>query len=199
MTYKAMALDVSLLLQNLDLRDITLIGHSMGGKTAMTLALAEPDRISQLVIVDIGPGAYNNNYNNLIKALSDLDLSMINRRRDAHTQLKQAIPEHKIRTFLLQNLIFNAGSLPHWRINLPVICDSIGEIVSAIISGKTEPFDRPAYFLQGENSNRISDDHLSAISELFPQWELITIAASDHLPHIENPTDFLSKLHQLLD
>ena len=194
-----MALDVSLLLQNLDLQNIILIGHSMGGKTAMTLALTEPDRISQLVIVDIGPGAYNNSYNNLIKAMSELDLSLLNRRRDAHTQLRQAIPEHKTRTFLLQNLIFNAGSSPHWRINLPAIRDSIGEIVSAIICDKTEPFNRPTYFLQGEYSNRISDEHLPAIREFFPQWKLITIADSDHLPHIENPKDFLSKLDHLID
>ena len=176
-----------------------MIGHSMGGKTAMTLALTEPDRISQLIVVDIGPDAYGNDYDHLLAAMSGLDLNAITRRADAQTQLKQAIPDNEIRAFILQNLHCSTDSSPHWRLNLPVICDSIDAIVGAIPGAWTVPYNAPTYFIRGENSDRISGGSSLSISKLFPYWASITIANAGHWPHAANPMDFLAKLHQLLD
>ncbi len=201
MGYAAMAQDVSRLLQKLDLAEVTLIGHSMGGKVAMTLALTNPDRISQLVIVDIGPEAYENDYNDLLGAMSGLDLDQITRRSDAQIQLKAAIPNNEIRSFILQNLSFNGAASPHWRINLPAIREAIDNIVDAIPipSDSAVPFNAPAHFIRGENSDRIGERSSSPISRLFPNWDLVTIANAGHWPHAENPVEFLTKLRQLLD
>ena len=199
MSYAVMASDVSLLMQKLDLKGVTLIGHSMGGKAAMTLALAEPDRIARLVVVDIGPDAYGNDYDDLFTAMSSLDLAAITRRSDAQMQLQHAIPDNEIRAFILQNLNFSADAPPHWRINLPAIRAAIDEIVGAIPDDWTEPFNAPTYFIRGENSDRINDDNSLSIHNIFPNWELITIANAGHWPHAENPVDFLATLHQLLD
>lgn len=199
MDYAGMSADVSALVQKLDLRNVSLIGHSMGGKVAMTLALSDPDRIAQLIIVDIAPDAYSNDYADLLAAISALDLGAISRRADAQTQLKQAIPDIEIRSFVLQNLIFSAASPPRWRINLSAIRKGIADIVGAIPSDPAVPFNAPTYFIKGENSDRIDDGDLASIGQYFPRFELITIANAGHWPHSENPVEFLAELRVLLE
>jgi len=199
MDYAAMSLDVSVLLQKLALKNITLIGHSMGGKAAMTLALSDADRIAQLIIIDIGPGAYVNDYDHLLAAMSQLDLHTISRRADAQARLQSAISDNDIRAFTLQNLIITANSPPHWRINLPAIRNAIEDIVGAIPIGSGAPFNAPSHFIRGENSDRISRDNLASIRDHFPSFKLTTITNSGHWPHAENSVEFITKLRQLLE
>jgi len=198
MSYAAMAADVSALLKKLELQDVNLIGHSMGGKAAMTLALTEPGRIARLIIVDIGPGSYDNDYNQMLNAMSELDLNTISRRADALAALGHAIRDSEIRLFILQNLIFSANTPPRWRMNLRAIRDGIDEIVGAIPCDPAARFDLPTRFIKGENSKRITEDDLTLINRHFPGHELITIANAGHWPHAENAKEFFAKLSQLL-
>ena len=198
MAYTDLAADVSALIEKLELQDVTLIGHSMGGKAAMTLALAKPSQIGRLIVVDIGPGSYDNDYGHMLDAMSALDLSVISRRAEALAQLERAIPDNEIRLFILQNLKFDADARPRWRINLPVIRAEIDNLVGAISYETGAHFDRPCYFIKGENSTRVNENALTLINRCFPGHRLITIANAGHWPHVENPLEFLNKLREIL-
>ena len=198
MSYTALSGDVSALLEKLKLDDVTLIGHSMGGKAAMTLSLAEPERIGRLVVVDIGPGPYNNDFDHILAAMSGLDLRTITRRAEANDRLEQAIPDNDIRLFILQNLNFSTDRSLSWRINLPAIRAEIAHLVGAIPCDHGSSFDGATYFITGENSQRVADQQLALIGQYFPSYELITITAAGHWPHAENPTEFFTKLRQIL-
>ncbi|MFP6682660.1 MAG: alpha/beta fold hydrolase [Gammaproteobacteria bacterium] len=198
MSYNALSIDVSALLEKLDLDDVTLIGHSMGGKAAMTLSLAEPERIARLVVVDIGPGPYDNEFDNILTAMSDLDLRTVTRRAEASDRLKQAIPDNDIRLFILQNLNLSTGRSLGWRINLPAIRAEIAHLVGAIPRDRGSSFDGATYFIRGENSQRVADQQLALIGQYFPGYELITITDAGHWPHAENPTEFFTTLRQIL-
>jgi esterase len=198
MDYVALGADLSKLLETLDLRDVSLIGHSMGGKTAMTLVLREPDRIARLIVVDIGPGAYANEYDEMLDAMTNLDLDTITSRGDADSRLAPAIPDKDIRLFILHSLRFNGDVPPTWRFNLATIRNGIGDLIGAIPCAETARFDRPAYFIGGENSTRIRDGDLAAIGRHFPTARMVTISNAGHWPHAENPQEFLTKLRRVL-
>jgi pimeloyl-ACP methyl ester carboxylesterase len=200
MNYTALAADVLALLEKLDLQDVALMGHSMGGKAAMTLALSDPGRIARLIVVDIAPGAYVNEYEDMINAMENLDLNAITRRVDADSRLAEAIPDNEIRLFILQNLRFRTDAPPVWRINLQAIHNEIANLVGAIPCNDTAHFNRPTYFIRGANSNRVLERDLPTIERYFPNYEMLTIAHAGHWPHAENPTEFQAKLrHILLD
>eukprot|EP00494_Astrolonche_serrata_P011772 UN11869 len=110
MSYREMARDVAELLQNLDLRECRILGHSMGGKVAMMLALEHPNLVSQLVVADIAPVRYQHGYDELIDPILALPLDSIQSRADADCILKKSIPEEGLRAFLLQNLVRQSGS-----------------------------------------------------------------------------------------
>ncbi len=198
MSYVALSADVLALLKKLHLNDVTLIGHSMGGKAAMTLALTEPERIARLIVVDIGPGSYDNEFDHILSAMSELDLRTITRRAEANVRLEQAIPDNDIRLFILQNLNFSAERSPHWRINLSTIRAEIATLVGAIPCDRGARFDRPTCFIRGENSQRVADTQLALIDNYFPGYKLLTIHNAGHWPHAENPVEFFTELRLLL-
>ena len=198
MDYPALAEDVGALLAKLALHDVTLIGHSMGGKTAMTLALSKPERIGQLVIVDIGPGSYSNDYDEMLSAMVGLDLGSVRHRADADEMLKSAVPETDIRLFILQNLLFSRDPPPHWRINLEAIRDGISNLVGAIACQSTARFDGPTTFVRGARSDRVGERDLALIAAHFPNFRMITISNAGHWPHVENPPEFLAQLRSIL-
>ena len=124
MTYLDMAGDVRALIEKLELNDVVLVGHSMGGKVAMSLALNDPRAISRLVNIDIAPVSYPDRFVEMIIAMRALDLSTIRRRGDADALLADAIPELSVRQFVLQNLMFDSG-VARWRANLAALQDQM--------------------------------------------------------------------------
>lgn len=199
MDYAVLAADVAALLDDLSLEAVTLLGHSMGGKAAMTLALRNCAPIARLVIVDIAPGGYINEYNATLDAMQRLDLSATTRRSDAHAQLAESIPDLEIRSFILQNLRFRADGPPLWRINLQAIRNNIESLVGPVPRVDSARFDGPVHFIRGELSARITDSDLVSMKQLFPAFDLLTIPNAGHWPHAENPREFLARLRPLLE
>ncbi len=197
MDYAAMAEDIASLLERLGLDDVDLIGHSMGGKAAMTYALSDGARIGRLIVVDIAPKTYRNEYGAILRGLAELDLATTARRAEADSALSSAIPDPVIRQFILQNLRLG-GDNPGWRFNLDALVNHIEALVGAIPLAANATFGRPAYLLRGARSDRVRDSDCDAMAKLFPALRTVTIPAAGHWPHSENPVEFMHELGVIL-
>ena len=198
MDYTSMAADVLELMNDLDLAQAVVIGHSMGGKTAMKLALESPERVSKLLVVDIAPAPSTNNHVDVIDALVGLDFEDVSRRADVDGMLKHAIPDAALRAFLLQNLELRDGQFT-WRLNLTAIRDGMSQLLDfpEPLAGTT--FTGPTLFLRGDKSDYVSDTEAQAIKRLFPQSSLTTVANAGHWLHAEQPRAFQQIVGAFLD
>jgi len=196
MTYDDMAADVARYIEKNDLKAVTLLGHSMGGKVGMRLALTRPELLSRLIVVDIAPVSYHNeHYSDYVTAMQALPLDRMTRRSEADAALKATIPDDSLRAFLLQNMVSDGGHF-RWRVNLA----NIGANMKSLIAfpDSTAAFDRPTFFLAGERSNYIRPRDEESILRHFPKAEIQTIAESGHWPHAEHPERFLAMVRPLL-
>jgi len=191
--YPAMADDVASLLDSLGLASARLVGHSMGGKVAMTLALTRPERVERLVVVDIAPVAYRHGFEDFITAMLAVDLDRVTRRADADAALAPAIPEPRVRAFLLQNLEQRDGRFA-WRPNLRALLAGMATITGVPALPDARPYRGPCCFIRGATSDYVRDEHLPRIRALFPNAELRTIEGAGHWLHAERPREFLDAL-----
>jgi pimeloyl-ACP methyl ester carboxylesterase len=198
MDYRALADDVRALMDTLDLDDVTLLGHSMGGKTAMTLALRDPSRLSRLIIVDIAPVAYADQHTHLIDAMSALPLERVRRRSDADRMLRDAIPDESLRLFLLQNLVLGPSGT-HWRFNLEVLRSEMPILVGPLPGLRTTRYEGRTTFIRGGRSDRVLTEHEAIVSRHFPNYDILTIPSAGHWPHAETPDEFLRLLKRILE
>ena len=198
MSYRAMAADVRALMDAEGIDRATVLGHSMGGKTAMTLALESPDRVARLVVVDIAPGPSPGDHAPLIAAMKALDLASLSRRSEADPLLARSVPDAGLRAFLLQNLVADGERL-RWRINLEAIEACMPALLAfdAVRPGGTYP--GPTLFVHGERSDYLSEAHLPAIRASFPAAALGSVPDSGHCIHAENPQGFLETLLPFVD
>ena len=162
-----------------------VIGHSMGGKASMMLALDAPARVRRLLVADIAPVAYTHTQLHLIHAMRGLDLGQITSRGAANAALEAAIPEPDVRAFLLQSLDVSART---WRLNLDALERDMEKITGfPAVSGQ---FDGPALFLSGANSDYVLPEHRPLIKRLFPQAKQAKIPGTGHWLHAEKPREF---------
>jgi esterase len=197
MSYDEMAADVARYIDSRNLGAAAILGHSMGGKTAMRLALKRPELVERLIVVDIAPVPYHNeHYSGYVEAMLALDLNSLARRADADAALKPAIEDDSLRAFLLQNLVSEAGSF-RWRINLKDIGANMAALIGFPPGGA--PYDGPTWFMAGERSNYIRPKDRDAVLGLFPKARLLEIPDAGHWPHAEHPERFLAMLHPLLE
>lgn len=196
--YEALAADVAALLDRLELPRVRLVGHSMGGKAAMVLALTAPERVERLVVVDIAPVNYGPGLDGLLESMRALDLRDITRRADADRALAPAVPDPAVRAFLLQNLEPRDGRLA-WRLNLDALAAAMPVIrgfpdlpTSAAFAGRT-------CLIRGESSDYVRPDHEPVIRRLFPNADLHTVAGAGHWVHAERTEAFLEVLTGCLD
>jgi esterase len=187
MNYHLMAEDIKALLSHLKLEKAHIIGHSMGGKVAMQLALNAPDLIDKLIIVDIAPVEYTPHHNDVFKGLFSVDLPSLNSRGDADKQLSEHIPELSVRAFLLKNLYRTDEKLFAWRMNLEAIHSQYKNI-SAAPTGT--PFDRSMLFIKGEKSDYMIPAYRDAVINSFPKASYTIIKQAGHWPHAEKPKEF---------
>ena len=197
MSYLDMAADVRALVRHLGLSEFALVGHSMGGKAAMTLALTDPPGITQLVCVDIAPAAYPDRFAEMIQAMRALDLAQIGRRGDADSALTAAIPDDTVRQFILQNLVFSGGHA-RWRANLAALEDQMPHILGPLPVASTARFDNPTWFIRGEHSDRVTAAHQGLIAQHFANHRIETVAGGGHWPHAEAPAAFMTLFEQAL-
>lgn len=190
MTYSDMTDDVVRLADRLGLDGYTLVGHSMGGKAAMTLALNTHEKLERLVCVDIAPVSYPDRFVEMIAAMRALDLDGIRRRNDADSALESAIPERTVRQFILQNLTFSNGQAS-WRANLAALADQMPYILGPLPVASDARSDIDTWFIRGEHSDRIRPEHHALIKRLFPDHRIETVGGGGHWPHAEAPGAFL--------
>ncbi len=190
MSYGFLSEIISKFIVEHDLKGATVLGHSMGGKIAMTLALTEPELIGRLIIADIAPVNYTHDNLSIITALESLDLALVKNRGDADTKLREKIPHKEIRAFLLQNLVYNDKRY-EWRINMPVIKAYLADLQGFPSFSEQVFFEGPTLFLSGVDSDFIEPDHHKIISRLFPVSSIINIENAGHWLHVDNSKSFL--------
>lgn len=181
---------------------VTLLGHSLGGKVAMVLALRHPELVDQLIVEDISPVSVSSSseFEHLLGSLLSVDLAGVDSRTDAHDQLKDKIRSSKVRGFLLQNLRTaseDEESRYAWEPNLQMLfdhLDTIGEFPDLDVV----PFDKPVLWLGGEKSDYINDDAVEPMRALFPQAHRMTLRGAGHWLHSEKPDEFLATLRYFL-
>lgn len=194
-SYELMVKDLKNYCEQHDLDEIILLGHSMGGKTAMLFATTYPNMISKLIIADISPKAYPPHHQDILKALEMLDFSKIDSRDDAEKMLSEYIKIKSIRLFLLKNL-FRKGDNYGLRLNLPVLSEKIEEVGKAL--PKDARFDGDVLFLSGEKSGYIESIDELIIRQHFPKATIKTISNAGHWLHAENPQDFYRNVKDFL-
>lgn len=198
MAYPAMAADVARLIRREAPDGARVLGHSMGGKAAMVLALAEPGLVRRLIVADMAPASYRSGFLPFVRAMRAIDLAAVKRRGQADAVLKEAVPDSGIRAFLLQSLdVGEAGA--SWRLNLPVL-----EADMELISGFPEPpegrtYDGPTLFLSGSRSDYVRPEHEAGIRALFPAAEIDSLADAGHFLHAEKPDAFVERVGRFLD
>lgn len=186
-TYDAMMQDVMGLFEAEGIKKPILLGHSMGGKVAMNLALNSPESIEKLIVADIDAKAYHVQHEQILKGLNALPIDKISSRKDADDELAKYVDEFGIRQFLLKNLDRPSDGFS-WKMNLPVITRDIEKV--GIEIGKGQSVDLPSLFIRGVNSNYIKDENWTALKEKFPKAELKTIENAGHWLHAEKPEEF---------
>ncbi|MEQ3624347.1 MAG: alpha/beta fold hydrolase [Celeribacter sp.] len=174
---------------------VDLLGHSMGGKAAMQLALTHGDLIRRLVIADIAPVAYDHSQRHLIHALQKLDLNAVTTRGDANERLAPLIEDERVRAFLLQSLDLKSD-LPRWRLNLDVLDACMDQITGW--PGTEGQFDGATLFLSGELSDYVQSEHRAQIRDLFPRARFAKLPDTGHWLHAEKPRDFEATVDMFL-
>src|SRR5690606_19607357 len=194
MSYEAMAADVLAWLDRKGFAQVELMGHSMGGKTAMLLASRHPERVSRLVVVDIAPRAYlSHGHRAEFAAMNELRLEELSSRGEAEMRFEGRVPDWGMRKFLTTNLERGEDGAWRWVVNLPVLTAALPELEGDPLS----PEDRyagPTLFLRGGKSRYVADTDLAKIETHFPAAVLETIAASGHNPHMETRAEFCARV-----
>lgn len=173
-----------------------VMGHSMGGKAAMWLALTEGRLVNRLIVADIAPAAYAHSQNHLVDAMRGMDLSNLALRSEADRRLAASVAEEGTRAFLLQSLDLKAAP-PRWRLNLDVLHSEMDRITGW--PGSDRQYSGPALFLSGGNSGYVRETHHPAITALFPNARFQQIEGAGHWLHAERPREFEAALTAFLD
>ena len=185
MNYRDMSSALLDVLHHVGLDKVNWVGHSMGGKALMDLALTHPGRVERLVILDIAPVQYSHGHLPFIDTMAALDLSGIASRADADRALSTAIPDAATRLFLLQNLVQKDGSFD-WRLNLPVLREYHDQILGFPAYGDVT-FDGPSLILSGANSPYVSADYHGDILRYFPNASFQVVQNAGHWLHADQP------------
>ncbi len=187
--YPTMAADVLTFMDRHRLEKAHVLGHSMGGKVAMELALGAPERVDRLVVVDIAPRAYEPRHRTILDALQAIDPTRYDSRRAIDEALTTYVPEAPIRQFLLKNLLYDPATRRYtWQMDLEGLIRYYDRINAAIANGRR--FTGPVLFVKGARSDYITDADLPAIRRLFPAARLVTIPDAGHWVHADAPEAF---------
>jgi pimeloyl-ACP methyl ester carboxylesterase len=194
MRYPTLAADVRETLRALGIERAAMVGHSMGGKAAMAMALQWPADVGRLLVADIAPTVYEHGNQAIAAAMAAIPLTGSLTRQQADAALADAVPRPDIRAFLLQNLRFGAN--PHWRIGLDAIKGAIPDLEGWIDLPGSYP--SPSLFVTGARSDYVLPEHRPIIRRWFPAARFVAIKDAGHWVHADNQVGFLSVLEAFL-
>ncbi|TAN78721.1 MAG: alpha/beta fold hydrolase, partial [Magnetospirillum sp.] len=189
MDYPFMAREVAKVIEYLGGR-AAVMGHSMGGKAAMVLALTRPELVERLAVVDIAPVGYTHTFAPYVKAMRGVPLASAKSRAEVEAHLAAHIPDKGVRAFLMQNLEGGAEGY-RWRPNLAVLHAHMDDILAFPRFSDDIHYDGPTLFIAGESSDYILPEHDDLIRHLFPESRTIEIAGAGHWVHADNPSAFM--------
>jgi esterase len=195
-TYQAMCEDLKDFIEQQNLFEPVIVGHSMGGKLAMKFAVKYADQLSKLVVIDISPKYYKPHHQKYLAALHSIKLDTLTSRQEADTVMATMIPELGVRQFLLKNLYRNENNEFKWRMNLPLLTEQIDNIGEGLDANQR--FRKPSLFVKGENSDYIAADDEVMIKWIFPQSKVVSIPGAGHWVQADKPVELLEVLETFL-
>ena len=210
-SYEAMKNDLAEFFDQQKIEKAILMGHSMGGKTAMCFAADYPERIEKLIVVDIAPKDYfllNDEsqyylHNNILGAMLELDFNRIESRKQVEDFLKERIDSTQIVQFLLKNVHRNKENHRYeWRLNVRVLYDNLDEIIKGVdahwFDDRLPITNYPVLFIKGANSNYILAEDFTSIRRIYPEAEIVEIPDAGHWLHAEQPQLFMESLWRFI-
>ncbi|CAM1373178.1 alpha/beta fold hydrolase [Tenacibaculum xiamenense] len=187
--YELLVEDLSNYIEHHGVENPHILGHSMGGKTAMLFSVEYPDLLDKLIIVDISPRDYPPHHHDILGALNSIDFTIHNSRKLVDEKLSELIPEVGVRQFLLKSVYWKEKGVLDFRFNLKSLTENNREVGVALPSFTM--FEGDVLFISGEKSQYITADDTPLIKAHFPQARIESVANAGHWLHAENPTDFL--------
>ena len=194
--YPAMADDLKTLVEDQQLPRPVVLGHSMGGKTAMFFAVRYPELLSKLIVVDIAPRAYPVHHQTILDAFAAVKIDEIQSRSEAEEQMTPLVPERGVRQFLLKNLQRTDDGFA-WKLNLPVIRDNIEAVGEAVPENKV--FEGPTLFVRGAKSDYVQQEDETLIKRIFPVAQVATVEDAGHWVHAEQPEALMEVVTKFLN
>lgn len=194
--YHVLSNDILDFIQEHGIEKPVIIGHSMGGKAAMNFALAHPDKLEKLIIVDIAPKAYDVRHDHIVEGLKAVPIDSVQSRQEANDALAPHISSEAVRQFLLKNLMRKPEGGFGWRINLPVIDQSLEMISGGLVNDGV--FEKKTLFIRGSKSDYILDDDREAMKKIFPNSTLVTMETG-HWVQAEKPEEFVQVVLSFLN
>lgn len=190
MTYEDMANDILRLLDYLHLEQISLIGHSMGGKLAMLIALNHLDIVDKLIVIDIAPDRYITDANyKLLNILASIPMNEFKSRKEIKNSIKDKVPNFREVDLILKNIKLNSQRKYEWKINLAALINNIN--ILADFPTLDKKFAKPVLFLSGEKSNHILPQHYDKIYYHFPNAYIKTVSNAGHWVQVDNTDEFI--------
>lgn len=209
LNYTLMTDDLLEFMNDRGLYSSIIMGHSMGGKVAMSFASLYPEKVQKLIVVDISPRGYSSldgdkqfdEHTTILGALRDISLNTLASRKEADELIKDKITSEGVRMFLLKNLVRTKENTFYWRMNLPVLMESLPNIIVGLESefDDLSLFENPVLFVKGGNSYYIQEKDILMINELFKQVRVEIIEGASHWVHAEKKEEFIRIVRQFLN
>lgn len=207
--YHVMSDDLNEFFIQHNLHRAIILGHSMGGKTALAFGLKYPEKVEKMIVVDISPFGYDEtsapeviSHEQIMRSLMTLQPGTLKSRQDADNRLQKHIPSEPVRQFLLKNLKRNSEGVFYWAMNLPILQQHLADIYATIMpSDSTRPADIPVFplmFIKGKNSGYLKKEEFDNIRHFFPHAVLAEIAGAGHWVHAEQPDEFLNTIRSFI-
>ena len=190
--YKTLSIDLLNYIDYYKIKNPIVLGHSMGGKTAMQFAFDFPEKIKKLIVVDIVPKKYKQSHIDILKGLSVLDFNELKTRDSVDIELSKYVKENPIRQFLLKNLYWSSKEKLALRMNIDILKDKISEVSD--FDDITKNYKGHSFFLFGEKSEYYHKNDDFIIKKNFPNSKISIIRDASHWVHVENPEDFFNEI-----
>ncbi len=211
MDYASMAQDINEFMDHHNLKPASVMGHSMGGKTAMTFALLHPERVDKLLILDIAPKSYGsfsnyakitNDHRNIVDALLSIHPEEYNSRSEIDKALKEDIPNNMVRSFLLKNIARNEDKSLYWKLNITSISENLDQIMDGFsdpIPDTHYPENKEVFLIRGGDSPYVQEEDMQHVRSYFPSAQFTSIPNAGHWLHAEQPEYFIKTVKYFLD